>query len=52
MVDIKDATLNLVRDLGCLLLGGECFDGDFTGDEGNDNWSKMDFFCHAVSETG
>ena len=36
MVDVKDATSNLLHDLGCLLLGGECFDGDFMSDEGDD----------------
>ena len=27
---------NLVHDLGRLLLGGECFDGDFARNEGNE----------------
>ena len=36
VVDIEYGTSNLVHDFGRLLLGGECFDGDFASDEGND----------------
>ena len=36
MIDISYATSNLVHDLGCLLLGGECFDGEFASNEGNE----------------
>ena len=36
MVDVEDAMSNLVHDLGCLLLGGEFFDRDFTSDEGGE----------------
>ena len=35
MIDIKDATPNLVHGLGCLLLGCGFFDGDFASNEGN-----------------
>ena len=33
MIDIKDTTPKLLYDLGSLLLGGECFDGDFASNE-------------------
>ena len=36
MVDVKDAMSNLVHELGCLMLGGEFFDRDFTSDEGGE----------------
>ena len=36
MIDVKDATSKLVHDLGHFLLGGECFDGGFASNEGND----------------
>ena len=36
MIDIKDSTSKLVHDLGRLLLGSECFDGEFAINEAND----------------
>ena len=36
VVDVKEATLNLVHDLGRLLLGGECFNEDFVSNYGSD----------------
>ena len=36
VVDVEDATSNLVYDLGRILLGGECFDGNFASDDGNE----------------
>ena len=36
MIGIEDTTSNILHDLGCLLLGGEFFNGDFARDEGND----------------
>ena len=67
MVDVEDATSNLVHDLGSLLLGSECFDGDFGSMRRmrlatecdfrrlymvNTRWSKPSFFRPTVSETG
>ena len=34
MIDVEDATSNLVHDLDRLLLGSKCFNGDFARDEG------------------
>ena len=36
MIDVEDTTSNLVHDLSNLLLGDECFDGDFARNEGNE----------------
>ena len=36
MIGIKDKTPNLVHDIGRLLLGGECFDGDFASNKGDE----------------
>ena len=36
MIDVEDATSNLVHDLDCLLLGSEFFNGDFASDEGDE----------------
>ena len=36
MIDVEDATSNLVHDLDRLLLGSEFFNGDFASDEGNE----------------
>ena len=36
MVDVKDEIHNFVHDLDRLLLGSECFDGDFASDKGNE----------------
>ena len=36
MIDVEDATSNLVHDIDSLLLGSECFNGDFASDEGNE----------------
>ena len=36
MIDVEDTTSNLVHELSNLLLGDECFDGDFARNEGNE----------------
>ena len=36
MIGVEDATSNLAHDLDRLLLGSECFDGEFASDEGNE----------------
>ena len=36
MVDVEDTMSSLVHDLGCLLLGGESFNGYFARNEGNE----------------
>ena len=41
MIDVEDATSNLVHDLDCLLLGSEFFDGDFVSDEGNEIGNRV-----------
>ena len=41
MIDIKYATPNLVHNLGCLLLGGAFFYGDFARNEGNEIGNRV-----------
>ena len=36
MIGIKDKTQNLVHDIGRLLLGGECFNGEFASNKGDE----------------
>ena len=66
MIGIKHTSSNLVHDLGRLLLGSECFNGDFASNEGmrlstecdfriymvNVSWLKPDFFRHAELDMG